>query len=277
MNKTTFSAERDGKGTKEWADANYNICLGCQHDCLYCYARAQRCRFDPAMRGPGGWEAQRLNSNRLGYGTEVGSRGVVMFPTSHDITPDFLPQSLTTLNNLLAKNQVLIVSKPHLSVIKTLCRELKEHKSKILFRFTIGSLDAVLCKFWEPGAPPPAERVACLRYAFEQGYATSVSCEPMLSDRGGIVGLVGEVEQWVTDTIWIGKMQRCPGKYNAHVKGFGVALALIKSQQTDTEILKLVEALQGNGKVRWKDSIKAVMGKKNVGGRPGRSRLLCPP
>lgn len=56
-----------------------------------------------------------------------------MFPTSHDITPKFLQESLT-IRNLLRHNKVLLVSKPHLPVVRTLCREPKKRKGDIMFR-----------------------------------------------------------------------------------------------------------------------------------------------
>jgi len=188
--------------------------------------------------------------------------GVVMFPTSHDLTPDFLLESLETIKNLLAKNQVLIVSKPHAAVVKTLCKQLADRKTDIMFRFTIGALSRSVCQFWEPGAPPPAERIWCLQHAYRSGFATSVSIEPMLAARAEIIKLVARVEPYVSDTIWVGKMQRIPRKYNAHVAGFEQAVALIKAQQTDTEVLKLVDALAKNPKVRWKDSVKAVLARR---------------
>ena len=142
--KTTFDDNRDGKGTKEWSDFSYNICLGCEHECLYCYAKAMRCRFNKAMRVPGAWKKQRMSPNKKALGAEVGAKGVVMFPTTHDITPRFLRRSVKTIKNLLANNQVLIVSKPHLSVVRVLCKELTDHKDDILFRFTIGALSEPL-------------------------------------------------------------------------------------------------------------------------------------
>ena len=64
--------------------------------------------------------------------------GVVMFPTTHDLTPEVLPVALTVLRNLLAAgNQVLIVSKPHRAVIRTICRECNGCKKQIQFRSTI--------------------------------------------------------------------------------------------------------------------------------------------
>jgi DNA repair photolyase len=267
----TFTENRDGKGTKEWSDVSYNICSGCEHGCLYCYAWSQRCRFDASVQQPGVWQKQKINPERSLLGAEVkpagnnGQPGVVMFPTSHDITPGFVRQGLKTIRNLLGRNRVLIVSKPHLSVVRRLCRELSAYKADILFRFTIGSLDKALCAFWEPGAPPPQERLASLKHAFRAGYATSVSCEPMLAGKEGAIQLVAAVEEWVTDSIWIGKMQRIPQKYNAHIPQFQAAVGRLKAHQIDAEILELVEALKHNPKVRWKDSIRKAVARNEAG------------
>lgn len=211
------------------------------------------------MRTPGNWEKQRINPRIEKFGAEVQPVGTVMFPTSHDITPQFELESLRTIKNLVRKNDVLIVTKPHLSVIETLCNELAEHRGRILFRFTIGSLSPELCKFWEPGAPNPTERVAALEHAYKKGFRTSVSIEPMLDSVEATCELVAVLEPHVTDTIWIGKMQRVPQKLNTHVAGFAAARQKIAEQQADDEILKLVARLGHHGKIRWKDSVKAVL------------------
>ena len=263
-----FTDERDGRGTKEWSDISYNICIGCAHECRYCYAHSQACWTKAQMRISGEWAKQKLNPNRARLGAEIGPVGVVMFPTSHDITPEFLGQSLETIRNLLRHNKVLIVSKPHLSVIRVLCKELADRRADILFRFTIGSLNKALCAYWEPGAPTPQERLKCLQHAFNQGFATSVSAEPMLDDLAGTIKLVDRVSPWVTDTIWLGKMGKIPWRHNSHVPGFVAAGKRIKALQTDQEILKLVDALAGRKQVRWKDSIQKVLAKN------GNSRSL---
>ena len=131
----------------------------------------------------------------------------VMFPSSHDITPQHLPESIQFLKNILFPgNQILIVSKPHLECIKAICDEFVNYKDKILFRFTIGSSDNATLKFWEPGAPSFEERVASLKYAYEAGYATSISCEPMLDNNIGDV--IDIVRPYVTHSIWLGKMSK---------------------------------------------------------------------
>jgi len=257
----SFQTKRPGRGVAEWADAHYNICTGCEHDCLYCYAKAMGHRFKGPRLPSGGWLRQQLNPQVTRFGQEVRPVGVVMFPTTHDLTPKFLPESLRTIKNLLVNNRVLVVTKPHLCVVRALCGELTDARDRILFRFTIGSLKPELCAFWEPGAPAPAERLQALQHAFERGFATSVSVEPMLDSVAGTCELVDHVTPFVTETIWIGKMQRVPQKINAQVPGFAAARQLIRAQQTDAEILRLVALLKSNAKVRAKDSIKAVCGK----------------
>jgi len=87
----------------------------------------------------------------------------VMYPSSHDIRPEHLSENMEFLRHILeAGNEVLIVSKPHLVCIKAICKEFEKYKEKILFRFTIGSADDAVLKFWEPNAPGFMERLACL-------------------------------------------------------------------------------------------------------------------
>ncbi len=255
----SFNTDRNGKGTKEWSDRSYNICDGCEHGCLYCYAKSMRGRFDKSVHTPGVWERQLLKE-ATSLGKNVCQKQVVMFPTAHDLTPRFVRKSLRTIENLLAdENQVLIVTKPHFSVVKALCRQLRSQKQSVLFRFTIGSLDKKLCAFWEPQAPPPAERVRALRYAFNRGFRTSVSIEPMLGSVDETIQLVRRLDPFVTDTLWIGKMQRIPFKRNKHIPGFLDARNLIREQQEDSEILRMVRLLRKHPKVRWKDSVKEVI------------------
>lgn len=254
-----FAARRDGKGTREWADRSYNICLGCRHGCLYCYARSMAARLRPGLGSPERWPVQVLNPKRSDLGAKVPACGVVMFPTSHDLVPEILPQALDTIRNLLERNQVLLVSKAHLAVVRGICREFAPRRDDLLFRLTIGSLERERCAFWEPVAPAPAERLAALRRAYERGFHTSVSCEPMLSGPEETLKLVKTIEAFVTDTIWIGKMQRIPCRLNTHVPGFAGARDRIRALQTDASILELVAALAGHPRIRWKDSIRAVI------------------
>ena len=253
-----FSKDRSGTGTNEWAEIKHNIQKGCPHGCLYCYACESALRYK-RISSREEWLTETINLNAVNK--KWGKRdGVIMFPTTHDITPTNLDACVTTLANMLVMgNKVLIVSKPHLSCIQRLCADLEHWKEQILFRFTIGSLDTGTCSFWEPGAPPPWERYLALEHASSQGFQTSVSMEPMLEGCREAVVTFEMVKKYVTETVWIGKMNKMKTRVDMTNPGNKVMVEDLKYQQRDESILKLVERLKDEPKVRWKDSIKAVM------------------
>ena len=162
---------------------------------------------------------------------------------------------------LAAGNDVLIVSKPCRPCVERLCDELEPFRSQIVFRFSIGSASDAVLKFWEPGAPTYGQRLACLKTAFLRDFQTSVSCEPMLDDR--IDRVVEAVHPFVTDSIWLGKINRlrsilpqtCPNDAEAMRKGEQLMAA-----QNDTAIQALYARYNSDPKIKWKDSIKAVVG-----------------
>jgi DNA repair photolyase len=257
-----MSEKKTVSGTKEWAATNANVMTGCSHGCLYCYASASAFRFERVE--PGKWGDERVNKRALekGYGKR---KGTIMFPTAHDITPDNLSHCKTVLSKMLeAGNDVLIVSKPHLVCIRDLCEALKEFKDQILFRFTIGSVMRSILAFWEPNAPEPAERITCLKHAFENGFATSVSMEPLLDVKeDDIAKAVRAMEGLVTDAIWLGKanklMDRLGRNKQLTEEVEKRAQELIESQ-SDERIVSLYERFKDHPKIKWKESIKEVVG-----------------
>jgi DNA repair photolyase len=253
--------DKSAFGTKEWASRNENLIKGCSHDCKYCYAKAMTIQHKRNTRED--WKNEIVNQGKLKKGFRKHD-GLIMFPSSHDITPDHLSDCMTFLYHILKPgNNVLIVSKPHLICIKAICDYFKEYKDNIIFRFTIGSADSTVLKFWEPNAPDFEERLESLKYAFNAGYQTSVSCEPMLDNK--IDRVIERVLPYVTETIWIGK----PNKLNERLSmnGFKNDLATmgaarrLKGIFTDDYILDLCQRYKDNSKIRWKDSIKKVLGK----------------
>jgi len=245
-------------GTKEWAEHSANIVQGCAHNCAYCYAKSMAVRFGRCTAAD--WPDERVlpakASKRWGK-----RRGRIMFPTTHDVTPGLLEPCTAALRSMLvAGNDVLIVSKPHLECIERLCTELAPWRAQVMYRFTIGSLDAGVLALWEPGAPGPAERLACLRAAFEAGCATSVSCEPMLDQH--VERVVQAALPYVTDSIWIGKanklMQRLRTN-SASDEQLAAGKALVAAQN-DNAIRGLYARLRYEPRIRWKESIKAVVG-----------------
>jgi len=260
MEKKADNKQQRIGGTREWAVAEINCSLGCPHGCRYCYAR-----YDQVERRALATDASWRTPVDLEKDTEPGGEarkypGRVMFPSQHDIVTDNLDSSIRLLRQLLAAgNDVLVVSKPHLDVITRLCREFPAYRRKILFRFTITARNQEILSFWEPYAPLYPERMQSLAYAFEAGFATSVSVEPML-DTGDVVAMVFELLPFVTDTIWLGKMNKIESRVILDCPATAREVARIGREQEDAVIQKIYRELQGVSKIRWKESIKQVVG-----------------
>lgn len=249
-----FDKNRSGTGTAEWAEVTENISRGCINNCLYCYAAHNANRFKLRLRDE--WEKEEL-TKRANITTYPARDGVVMFPSSHDITPYNLDAYIRVAKLILEKgNQMLIVSKPRPDCIRALIKELAVWKSQILFRFTIGTTSVSVSAFWEPGAPLPIERAIALELAKNAGYRTSVSIEPMLEGKDGAIRVVEFIRGHVTDTIWIGKMNKARTRVNHNCAD---AIANIEALQCDDMIMELYRHFEHDPIIRWKDSIKEVV------------------
>jgi DNA repair photolyase len=243
-------------GTREWADSNYNIGTGCAHDCLYCYAKTNAVKFGE-IGSDKDWTTETVKEKLPVISKK---NGWTMFPTTHDITPFYLPSALKALEELLKKgNNVLIVSKPHLECIKTICEAMKNYKDKILFRFTIGTTDDEKLTLWEPYAPHFDERFLSLIHAHTNGFSTSVSMEPMLDTIYNTLYTYKKLAPFVTDKIWIGKMNKIESRVEVSSKEIWLACKKIEREQNDESIMWLVDVLEDDPKIAWKDSIKEVI------------------
>ena len=247
-------------GTRQWAPYSENCLLGCAHDCRYCYAKAMAVHDRRTTSQD--WKNEKLRPNILQKGFHKRD-GVIMVPSSHDITPAHLSECLTFLKNILSPgNEVLIVTKPHLDCVKAICDEFSWSKDKILFRFTIGSSDPTTLQMWEPNAPDFAERLQSLKYAFSEGYQTSVSCEPMLDNNIGDV--IDRVSPFVTDSIWMGKANLLCSRLALNGENDPVAIDKakeLKGWQKNENIEQLYSRYKDNPQIEWKDSIKKVVNK----------------
>ena len=247
-------------GTNEWAVKTVNCCTGCTNNCRYCYARGIGLRFKRTTHEDWGnchIRQKDVDKKHPKFG------GRVMHPSSHDITPENFHACHTVIGNLLkAGNDLLIVSKPYLEIIKTICSDYAHYRDNIMFRFTIGASDNTILAFWEPGAPSYNERKAALKYAYEAGFETSVSAEPML-DSENVDQLVEDLAPYITHSLWIGKMNYM---HSIKIDGSEIVAEIerIKAGQTDEKITAIYNRLKGNPVVRWKDSIKKVVGIKQA-------------
>jgi len=252
-------------GTREWATQTINCCTGCSHDCRYCYAKSMAVRFKQVRLED--WKDEKVRQRDVdkSYGYKEGR---IMFPSSHDITEDNFKACYTVLEKLLeAGNEVLVVSKPHLSCIKHLCDQLQDYRNNFLFRFTITSNDDRTLFFWEPGAPCYEERKKSLEYAFDKGFETSVSVEPML-DSENIEELVNDLSSYVTNSIWIGKLNQPRRRIDISDDVIAEAVEKIEEGQADDRIIEIYERLRTNPLIKWKESIKKVV-KIELPDKPG--------
>lgn len=251
--------EKQVSGTGEWASRNANFVNGCANDCKYCYAKSMAIRFK--RKTPQNWKSEEVILKNLNANF-VKKADYIMFPSSHDISPENLNYSLEFLERLLKNgNHVLVVTKPYLSVIKAICRRFANEKGKILFRFTIGSCNTETLRFWEPYAPSFEERLASLKHAYSLGFKTSVSCEPVLDIHSE--KLADILLPFVTDAIWIGLPNRLKGilKINGadDFETLKYADLLLKTLSKNW-VNELYYKLKDNPKIKWKESIKKILG-----------------
>lgn len=247
-------------GTREWSEHSANLFTGCANDCRYCYARADALRFGRIKRRED-WREMRFCARV--WAARVRKRaGVTMFPTAHDIMPETADACACYLAALLkAGNEVVLVSKPNPTAMKILLARIFSGRgdwhSRLLFRFTIGASDDRLLKYWEPRAPSFAERMHALIMVHGEGWRTSVSMEPLLTDDPR--RLVEMVEPFVTDDIWIGKMNHVRRRVRVMSEEDRDQVRRIELMQTDERIMEIVEELNCNPLVVWKDSIQEVI------------------
>ena len=253
-------------GTHEWSNHTLNCIAGCGNDCLYGYCKEMAVRFKQITAEE--WKNEIVREHDLNKVIKKYDARV-MYPSSHDIRPEHLTENMVFLKHILeAGNAVLVVSKPHLVCIKAICKEFDKYKDKILFRFTIGSADDTVLKFWEPGAPSFKERLDSLKWAHKHGFETSVSCEPMLDNN--IDKVIKKVSPYVTETIWVGKINHLIGKkgrgrldFNGHNDPATLAKAHeLIAWQSDDKIMQLYNRHKNDPKIMWKESIKKIVDSK---------------
>jgi hypothetical protein len=131
---------------------------------------------------------------------------------------------------------------------------------QLLFRFTIGSADNETLKFWEPAAPDFNERLDSLKYAFEHGFKTSVSCEPMLDLE--IHKVINAVKPYITDAIWLGKGNHFEQRVTTNG---GIDIQIERARDLmgcmdDGFIQALYEKYRDDPQIKWKESIKKIVG-----------------
>ncbi len=234
------------KGAREWSDISKNCIKGCSNDCFYCYWKK-----DWKNKKRDTWPEMEFRENSK---KDIKKEdGIIMFPTTHDLHYETRDWWMPFLKGLLEiGNDMLIVSKPRIKSIKLICETFPEYKNHFEFRFTIGTDRDTTRKFWEHGAPTIEERIMALELAFNYGYETSISMEPLLTYDPW--KLINRVDRFVTDTIWIGLMNHVSEKdfKNDQMSWYNE----IKSISSFENMKKIYDMYKDNPKIMWKDSVK---------------------
>lgn len=280
-----MSEAKGVSGTKEWSTKSDNFQTGCKNNCRECFAAEVGHRRGYKDRED--WENAVIRDKDVRKGRKK-NRGTVMLPTTHDVDEDNIEQFIIVLRkHMEVGNDVLIVSKPRLACIKRICAEFKDYADQILFRFTIGSMNDEVLKFWNPGAPNYKERVDALEHAYEHGFKTSISSEPFYDDT--IVPMFHELAPLITDSHWIGKMNkkghvvtekeakkfskkriiklpdgRLFHRERVFIEGWTETewgyWNAVEAIQTDEMIWEIYNLLKDESLVKWKESIKKIVG-----------------
>ena len=104
-------------------------------------------------------------------------------------------------------------------------------------------------QLWEPDAPLFKNRMKALNLAHEMGFKTSISIEPFLDFNP--ISLILKVQDFVTETIWIGPMNNFRTK--------NTRLKQIKVNYTKDNLLLIQYLIKNNEniqhkKIRYKDA-----------------------
>ena len=250
-------------GTKEWAEVNCNFQRGCRSNCAYCYAKSMAIRFKTATSKS--WTEPVISMPK-----SYPHNKTVMFPSSHDIDEYNVEYAIECLKRLLENdNKVLIVTKAQERAIDRIVNALLNMgdpciRAKVSFRITIGSRDNEILRIFEPHAPDFHERFAALKHLFYNAFPTSVSAEPLLGGRIEFYQLYSAVEGYVSDKVWIGRMNMPKQRIvmNTERTFSPVQLNWLMNEQTDDKMLALYDEYKDDPKVAFKDSIMAVVNKR---------------
>ena len=257
-------------GTKEWADYNVNCIRGCYNNCRYCYAKIMAKRFGRSTDNT--WKNMEVKEDMVCKSFKK-RPGRVMFPSTHDIfdISPFKEACFTVLRKLLeSENDILITTKPRFGIIQDIDLQFGHYKDQMQFRFTITSDNDRRLKFWEPNAPRFNERLGSLKYAFRKRFKTSVSIEPFLDYDP--TKLVEKIAPFTTESIWIGRMNYIP-RNNLSKEEEPYYNEIRKNYET-SHLWEIYTRLNGNPKIRFKDSITNQLGRASRNGQM-RSLLAC--
>jgi DNA repair photolyase len=281
-------------GTYEWCDETFNSHEGCKNSCLNCYARnlAHQKKYSY-------WEnydrAEIVRKTKWVKNWKRKPNGFwFMYPSMHDTFEETAGDAIKVIGNMLKANgNVLWVTKPRYKVVKRVLDKFSKYKISafeeprnylqgqphIKIRMSISTNNDDYIAYYEENAPKYDEREKALILAYEMGADVGASCEPYfpvkLKDGEDpiekFIEWVRYLLQYITDELWIGKMNYIPTDNGKAKQGIyelrGEPLTeeqIAKFRELEKfykfeNILRIVDALHDEPNIRFKESIKKLM------------------
>jgi DNA repair photolyase len=178
-----------------------NAYVGCQHQCLYCYAKFMK-RFTGHREPWGEFVDVKINAAEL-LAREVKKKpkGRVWLSGVCDAYQPLEKKYLLTRRclEILVEQKwpVTIQTKSPLVLRDT---EILKRSADAEVGFTITTADEKVRKIFEPGAPPVAKRAEALRILHAEGIRTFVMIAPLLPHADGLVDMLkGAVDHVLID------------------------------------------------------------------------------
>jgi len=180
----------------KWAINQY---VGCQHSCLYCYAKFM-CRWRPKNYGKWGtWVEVKINAPKLVKGKYVDG-WVYMSSVSDPYQPIEKQLKLTreVLKSLDKRIKLSILTKSDL-ILRDI-DILKKFKN-LEVGLTINSFNGRLKTFFEPFSPTNQARIYTLKILKENGLKTYSFISPIIPDLIDIRNIIKKTRDF-TDFYW---------------------------------------------------------------------------
>ncbi len=184
-------------------DYALNPYVGCQHCCVYCYAKFMK-RFTGHRERWGEFVDVKINAPEL-LASEVKKKKVGRVWISGVCDPYQPLEKRYVLTkrclDILVENRWPFTVQTKSSLVLRDIEILKRSRDAEV-GFTITTADEKIRKIFEPGAPPLKDRIEALADLHSQGIRTFAMIAPILPGAEGLVGaLKGKVEYVILDRL----------------------------------------------------------------------------
>jgi len=153
-------------------------------------------------------------------------------------------------------SKISIVMKPNLKVMIDTCERLMEYKNRIVLVIQINSCNTAMIKILDPFSPYFIDRLAALKYAFENGYNTSVEADPMIDNK--MVELVEKIKEYVTDYIYIDSPSERYVNSFPMIMGRGLLKCILEFYKSKEMMMEEKEKLIGIKNIVYGENINKV-------------------